>query len=193
MTSGSNSFNATLQRNDSGTFSSFPLAGTYSATIAGRILFTPTSGITHGLVLYLISSSQAFFLIGNGSVDSGFLQLQSGGPFSASSASGTYSFGAIDPENLNGADSSGVSTFTPASTSTSQTYDGNQSGGSPGLGNAATLTYSIDSTGLGMFPWGCSISVTPPTCQQLFYVISPLKAVNINIQSSSPKLYLADQ
>ena len=155
LTSGSNSFNATLQRNDGGTFGSFPFAGTYSVTSAGRMLFTPTSGATHGLVLYLIGSSQAFFLIGNGSVDSGFLQLQSGGPFSASSVSGTYAFGAIDPENLNGADSSGVATFNPATTSTSQTYDGNQSGGTPGLGNTATLTYSIDSTGLGMFPSGC--------------------------------------
>jgi len=56
-----------------------------------------------------------------------------------------------------------------------------------------TVTYSVDSTGLGMFPSGCSISVTPPTCQQLFYIISPTTAVVINTQSPNPKLYLADQ
>lgn len=190
---GNNAFNATLQRNDGGTFSSFPFSGTYSVSNPGRMIFTPTTGLTHSVVLYLVSSSQAFFLIGNGSVDSGFLQSQSGSPFSNSSASGTYADGAIDPENLNGADASGVSTFTPDADSMSETYDGNQSGGSPGIDHALTLTFSIDSTGLGMFPSGCSISVTPPTCQQLFYVISPTKAVLINTQSSNPKLYLLDQ
>ena len=193
LTAGSNSLTATLQRNDSGTFSSFSFSGTYSVSSAGRMIFTPTAGITHPLVLYLVNSSLAFYVIGNGSVDSGSFQSQTGSPFSDSSASGTYAFGAIDPENLNGADSVGVSTFTPAASSTSQTYDGNQSGGTPGLDHALTLTYSIDSTGLGMFPSGCSIAVTPPTCQQIFYVISPTRAVLINTQSSSPKLYLADQ
>jgi hypothetical protein len=84
-------------------------------------------------------------------------------------------FGSIEPENLNGADTSDVATFTPATGSESEAYDGNQSGGSPGLDNTTTHTYSIDSTGLGMFPSGCSISVTPPTCKNIFYVISPTK------------------
>jgi len=195
LTVGSNSLNATLQRNDSGTFTSFPSSGTYSVSNPGRMIFTPTTGITHSLALYLVSSSQAFFLNGNGSVDSGFFQSQSGSPFSNSSANGTYAFGAIDPENLNGADTAGVATFTPSTGSISSTGDGNQSGGSPGLDHMQTLTYSIDSTGLGMSPSGCSISVTPTTCRELFYIISPTKAVllDINPQSTTPKLYLLDQ
>jgi hypothetical protein len=157
------------------------------------MIFTPTTGIKRAIVFYLVSSSQAFSLIGNGSVDSGFFQSQSGSPFSNSSASGTYAFGPIDPENLNGADVSGVATFTPATGSESETYDGNQSGGFPALDHQQTHTYSIDSTGLGMFPSGCSISVTPPTCNQIFYVISPTRAAFITTQSSSPKLFLVDQ
>jgi uncharacterized repeat protein (TIGR01451 family) len=193
LTSGSNPFNATLQQNDGGTFTSLPFSGTYSVSNSGRMIFIPTTGIKRQLVFYLVSSSQAFFLFGNGSVDSGFFQSQSGGPFSTSSASGTYAYGPIDPENLNGADVSGVATFTPATGSESETYDGNQSGGSPGLDHQQNNTYSIDATGLGMFPSGCSISVAPPTCQQIFYIISPTQAVVINTQSPNPKLYLADQ
>jgi hypothetical protein len=195
LTSGSNSFNATLQLNDGGTFTSFSSSGTYSVSNSGRMIFTPTTGLKRTLVLYLVSSSQAFLLIGNGGVDSGFFQSQSGGPFSDSSASGTYAFGPIDPQNLNGADVSGVATFTPATGGESETYDGNQSGGFPALDHQQTHTYSIDSTGLGTFPSGCSISVTPTTCRQLFYIISPTKAavININPSSSNPKLFLVDQ
>jgi hypothetical protein len=193
LTLGSNSLNITQLRNDGGTFVSTLFSGTYSVSNPGRMIYTPNIG--HSPVLYLVSSSQAFFLIGNGSVDSGFFESQSGSPFSNSSASGTYAFGAIDPENLNGADVSGVATLTPATSSMSITYDGNQSGGSPGLDHVQSLTYSIDSTGLGMSPSGCSISVKPATCGQLFYIISPTKAVlfDINPQSSNPKLYLLDQ
>jgi hypothetical protein len=195
LTAGSNSFSATLQQNDGGTFISLPFSGTYSVSNSGRMIFTPATGIKRAIIFYLVSSSQAFHLFGNGSVDSGFFQSQSGSPFSNSSASGTYAFGPIDPENLNGADVSGVATFTPGAGSMSDTYDGNQSGGSPGLDHTESLTYSIDSTGLGMFPSGCSISVTPPTCNQIFYVVSPTKAVliNTNPSASNPKVYLVDQ
>jgi uncharacterized repeat protein (TIGR01451 family) len=193
LSPGSNSFSMTLQRNDAGKFSSTPFTGTYSVSNPGRMILTLNTGRT--LVFYLVSSSQAFFVIGNGSADSGFFQSQSGGPFSDSSLSGTYAFGPIDPQNLNGADVSGVATFSPATGNESEAEDGNQSGGSPGLDNQQNHTYSVDSTGLGMFPSGCSISVTPTTCRQLFYMISPTKAavININPSSSNPKLFLLDQ
>jgi hypothetical protein len=195
LTSGSNSFNGTLQQNDGGTFTPLPFSGTYIVSNSGRMIFTPTTGIKRTIAFYLVSSSQAFFLFGNGSVDSGFVQSQSGSPFSDSSVSGTYAFGPIDPQNLNGADVSGVATFTPATGSESEAEDGNQSGGTLGLDNQQNHTYSIDSTGLGTFPSGCSISVTPTSCRQLFYIVSPTQAVviNINPQSSNPKLFLVDQ
>jgi hypothetical protein len=188
LTAGNGTLSGTQLRNDGGTFTNQNINGSYSVTPAGRMT-------VNNVVLSLVSINQAFFLRGNGSVDSGFFQSQSGGPFSNSSASGTYTFGAIDPENLNGADTSGVAAFTPAASSIDITYDGNQSGGSPGLGHMQSLTYSIDSTGLGMSPSGCSISVTPTTCRELFYIISPTKAVlfDINPQSSNPSLYLVDQ
>jgi uncharacterized repeat protein (TIGR01451 family) len=193
LTSGNNTFSFTILRNDGGTFGSGTASGTYSVSSTGRVIVSGTGG--HDPVLYLASSSQAFFLRSNPGVDSGFFESQSGSPFSTSSASGTYALGAIDPENLNGADTSGVVTFTPATSSLSDTYDGNQSGGSPGLDHMDSLTYSIDSTGLGMSPSGCTISASSTTCRELFYIISPTKAafIDINPNSTTPKVYLLDQ
>ena len=193
LTSGSNSLDFTQQRNDGGTFTSNLFAGTYSVSSTGRMIYTPTTGSAS--VFYLVNTNQAFSLIGNGGVNSGFFESQSGSPFSTSSASGTYALGPIDPENLNGADSVGVATFTPATNGLSSIDDGNQSGGSPGVNQVQSLTYSVDSTGLGMSPSGCSISATSTTCRMLFYIISPTKAalININPNSTTPKLYLLDQ
>jgi hypothetical protein len=191
-TSGNNTVNVNLLRNDGGTFSPGSFSGTYSVSSTGRMIL---SGGGHAPVLYLANDNQAFFLRSNPSVDSGFFESQSGSPFSNSSASGTYAYGPIDPENLNGNYGSGVAIFDPATGSISETDDGNQSGGTPGLGHTGSLTYSIDSTGLGLSPSGCSISITPATCQTIFYFISPTKAVliNNNPQSTTPKVYLLDQ
>jgi hypothetical protein len=188
MTAGNSTLSGTLLRNDGGTFIQQSVNGSYSVTSAGRMT-------ANNSVLWLVSTSQAFFLRGDAGVDLGFFQSQSGSPFSNSSASGTYAAGAIDPENLNGADVSDVVTFTPATGSQSDTYDGNQSGGSPGLDHQQTQTYSVDATGLGMSPSGCSISGTSTTCRELFYIVSPTRAFlfDINPQSTTPKLYLLDQ
>ncbi len=193
LTLGSNALNFTQQRNDGGTFTMNLFSGTYSVSATGRMIYTPTTGSAS--VFYLVNTNQAFSLIGNAGVNSGFFESQSGSPFSTSSASGTYALGPIDPENLDGADSVGVATFTPATNGLSSIGDGNQSGGSPGVNHVQNLTYSVDSTGLGMSPSGCSISATSTTCQILFYVISPTKGafIDINPNSTTPKLYLLDQ
>jgi hypothetical protein len=60
-------------------------------------------------------------------------------------------------------------------------------------GQTQSLTYSIDNTGLGLIPSGCSITVTPITCNTAFYVISPTEAVVMDLQSSNPKILAADQ
>ncbi len=193
MTSGSNALSSTLLRNDGGTFSSRSISGTYSVASTGRMTEI-VSGVSPA-ISYLASPTQRFFLDPNSGANSGFIQSQTGAPFSNSSASGTYAFGGIDPENSSGAYTSGILTSTPATNSLSITYDGNQSGGSPGLDHTQSLTYSVDSTGLGMSPSGCSNSATSTTCGMLFYVISPTKAafIDINPNSTTPKVYLLDQ
>jgi hypothetical protein len=190
FTSGSSTLIGSQVRNDSGTFSSGSISGTYTVASTGRV--TITGGGTHTPILYLVSSSQAFFLNGNGGVDSGFFQSQSGSPFTNTSASGTYAFGTIDPEGSSVSDNSGVAMFTPATTMVNVTEDDN-SNGSQNLGKTNSSTYSVDSTGLVHLPTGCTFTATSTTCQTLIYIISPTKAVVLDVGSSSPKIQVADQ
>jgi hypothetical protein len=192
LTSGNNALNVTQQRNNAGTFSSGAISNTYSVSSAGRMLVSGTGG--HQPILYLVSTNQAFLLAGNGGVDSGFFQSQSGGPFTNTSASGTYAFGTIDPEDATATDESGVATFT--SPNVSGTSDDNSNGSPPSPNNPfGPQGYSIDSTGLGLVPSGCTISATSTTCQMIFYVISPTKAVVMAVGStnSNPSIQVADK
>jgi hypothetical protein len=145
-------------------------------------------------VLYLVSTSQAFFLQSNLSVDSGFFEQQSGGPFSNSSANGTFAIGHVDPELPSAGALSGVAVVAPASNSLSIsiTVDGEASGVSI-LGESQTETYSIDSTGLGLEPMGCSLTATPITCDTAFYLISPNKVVTMDLQTTNPVITTGEQ
>jgi hypothetical protein len=152
---------------------------------------TIPAGGGHSPILYLVSSTQAFFLNSNTGVDAGFFQSQSGGPFTNSSASGAYAFGTLDPESANGVNS-GEATFTPGTTTVSVISDKN-SNGSQNVGQTQSFSYSIDATGLMHIPSGCSITATPTTCQTVLYVISPTKAVILDTGSTNPNIQVADQ
>lgn len=191
LTSGNNAINGVQYRNNGGRFGSGGFAGsTYSISPIGRSIISGTGG--HAPLLYLVSTSQAFFLQSNLSVDTGFFQQQSGGPFSDSSATGTYAVGDIEPVLPTGGAFSGVAMFTRATTSIGLTVDGNGSGGSA-VDQTQSMTYSIDSSGLGLIPSGCSVTATPITCSTAFYLISPTKAVVMDLQSAHPKIQTVDQ
>jgi hypothetical protein len=183
-------------RNDAGAFQ-FKAIGsgiTYSATAQGRVII-PSSPGNNPPMFYLVNANQAFFLNQGSSVESGFFQSQTGGPFSNSSASGTYAFGEIDPQVANSSDNLGVATFTPATTTINVTDDQNGSGGQ-NLGQSQSFTYSIDSTGLGTIPSSgssCTISASSTTCQTIIFIISPTKAVIMDTTSSNPKIQLGDK
>ncbi|HKM84324.1 MAG TPA: putative Ig domain-containing protein [Candidatus Acidoferrum sp.] len=192
MTSGTATIAGTQFRNDGGTFSSQSLAGaSYSVASTGRMLVLGTG--THAPVLYLVSSTEAFYLNGNGGVDSGVFQLQSGSPFTDSSASGTYAYGVIDPEYANTGVNSGVATF---ATPNLNVIEDDNSNGSQTVGGTQAFTYSVDATGLGEIPSSgssCTVSASSTTCQTLFYIISPTKAVVMDATSNNPKITLADK
>lgn len=195
MTSGNSTLALTQYRNDGGTFQSSSGSGTYSVSSAGRMLATGTGN--HAPILYLVSTSQVFELNSDGGVEAGFFQSQSGSPFSNSTASGTYAFGVIDPESPSTNVNSGVAVFTPGSpTGTINITQDSNGNGSQNLGQTQTLSYSINSTGLGMIPSSgssCTITTSSTTCQTLFYIISPSKAVVMDTTSSNPKNTLADK
>jgi hypothetical protein len=151
---------------------------------------TLTGAGNHPPIFYLVSSSQAVFLGGNGVVDFGFFQSQSGSSFSNSSLNGAYAFGTIDPESSNSGDDLGVATFTSPNVSV---IDDNNSNGSQSAGQTQSFTYSVNSSGLATIPSGCTVSATSTTCSTLIYIISPTKGVVMDATSGSPKVQLADQ
>jgi hypothetical protein len=178
----------TQQRNDGGTFNSKSLSGiTYSVSSQGRMSI---AGGSNPPLFYLVSPNQAFSVGGDSNVESGFFQSQTGGPFSSTSASGTYAFGTVDPGDANGGDNLGVAAFASPNINVIEDNNGN---GSQTLDGTQSFTYSIDSTGLGLIPSGCSVSVTPTTCQTVLYVISPTQAVIMDSQSSNPKVQVGDK
>jgi hypothetical protein len=183
LNSGSTAITGTQIRNDAGTFRQQSLSGeTYSVSSAGRMIIPGG-----GPVLYLVNTSQAFMLAANPSVDTGFFQSQTGGPFSSSSPSGTYAYGVIDPEAAGSSINSGVAVF--ANPNLTLTEDKN-SAGTLTVDSTQSFTYSVDSTGLGYIPASC----TPGTnCQTFFYIISPTKAVVMDATSSTPKITIADK
>jgi len=193
MTSGSSTLTGTDLRDDSGTFSSQTLSGSYSVASTGRMTLSGGSG-KNSPVLYLVNTSEAFLLNSNSGVDVGFFQSQSGSPFSDSSVSGTYAYGVIDPEIAGDSVKSGVVAF--ANPNATLTEDDN-SDGTLTVDSTKSSTYSVDSTGLGTIPpsgsSSCTWSASSTTCQSLFYIISPTKAVVMDATSSDPKITIADQ
>ncbi|MCU1242723.1 MAG: hypothetical protein JWO71_3449 [Candidatus Acidoferrum typicum] len=67
------------------------------------------------------------------------------------------------------------------------------SSGTLSAGSAITSTYSIDSTGLGLLPAGCSIA--GGTCQDVFFIVWPSKAVLLETASGkkNPNLQVSDK
>jgi len=172
----------TASQEDGNNFSSSSITGMYTVATNGRTVTAPTGG--HPLLLYLVNSTRAFFLGSNGRVESGLVESQTG-----SSANGTYAFGTPDPQDKSASDDSGVAVF--ASPNLSVTEDDN-SNGSQTPGGMHSFTYSIDSTGLGQVPSGCTISATFTTCQTIFYVISSTKVVIMDVGSTTPNVRVAD-
>jgi len=178
-------------RNDGGSFQSKSLTGiTYSVTSSGRM--TTIAGGTNPPIFYLVNANQVFALNGSSTVDSGFFQSQTGSPFTNSSASGVYAFGTVDPQVANANVNSGVATFTPATTTVSVIQDKNGSG-SQSVGQTQSMTYSIDSTGLVSLPSGCAMTASSTTCQAILYVVSPTKAVLMDVGSTNPSIQVAEQ
>ncbi|GAC1702498.1 MAG: hypothetical protein NVS9B4_08040 [Candidatus Acidiferrum sp.] len=190
------------QQNNGGTIKAQSATGvTYSVASNGRVTFAGGGGGTP--IIYLASANRGFALFSDTSltspkIQSGFLEPQTGGPFSTASTSGTYAFGTIQPDETGVSDESGIATF--ASPNVSGTNDRNASGTLTGGSTFGPVSYSVDATGLGVIPAGCNIDGTigtDGTCQTIFYIVSPTKAVVLDVQASTtpthPHLQVAEQ
>ena len=188
FTSGNGSFPFTQLRDDSGTFTVETVSAanaTYSADSTGRTTVT-AAGSNHLPVLYLTGAAAAFYLNSNPGVDFGYVQSQS----STSTPSGTFAFGNISPQIAGSGETTGLAAF--ATPNINLTQDQNSSG-TLTVDSTQSMNYSTDSSGLGYIPSGCSITATPTTCQTLFYIVSPTKAVIMNTTAGTAKLTIADK
>ncbi|GAC1626625.1 MAG: hypothetical protein NVS9B13_23060 [Candidatus Acidiferrum sp.] len=195
---GSGGFTYSGYQNSGGSIqvNSAPAGLTYSVASNGRVTIVGPSGGS-APILYLAGPNKGFILftdktLTNPKVESGMFEPQTGGPFTNTSASGTYAFGTVWPTTTGVTDQTGVATF--ANPNISGTSD-SKSSGSLVPNSSFTGTYSVDSTGLGVIPAGCTIIGTPGTCQTIFYIISPTKAVvfDVNTSNTNPNLQIADK
>ncbi len=107
---GNGGLGTTFDDNKGGTITSNTATSglTYSVASNGRVAISGGTGSQP--ILYLVDTNKAFFLDTGGSVGFGFLEPQSGGPFSSSSIRGNYFFGAAPPAVSASTVSSGVAT-----------------------------------------------------------------------------------
>jgi hypothetical protein len=142
----------------------------------------------------MVKPNEGFVLGSGGGVESGMIEPQTG-----TSASGTYAFGSIEPGDSNLSDNVGIATFSGGNVS--GTTDSNSSGSQDPNQPIGTIPVSVDLTGLGSIgSSGCTIGATGPTgCQLIFYVISPNRAVLLNLLNdhgnaqTDTSLQIADQ
>jgi hypothetical protein len=186
-------FSFSGQQNDGGNISPQAATGTYSVASDGRVTLAGGGGGGAPL-FYLVSANKGFALFTDGSgtahVESGFLEPQSGSPFSSSSAHTTYAFGTYQPEDTGVDNSTGEATFDGAGNITGTSDD--NSSGTLSANNSISDTYSIDSTGLGSIPANCTLGTN---CNNIFFVISPTKIILLKAKAGSndPNLQVGEQ
>jgi hypothetical protein len=149
---------------------------TVSVASNGRTVFGTGGGSTPPL-LWLVTANEGFLLGGGTDVETGFFEPQTATTVSGSAAS---AFGTVDPELAGSTQETGVATFSGGNISA--TADLNAAGTLTPSSAIGPLTYSVDGTGLGSIPSGCTIGGTGPTgCAEIFYIVSPTKTVQMNL------------
>jgi hypothetical protein len=180
LTFTSGNYTITEDQNQCGTITTNGTgSGTYSVSSNGRVT---TTGGNHNPVIYLVSANKGFIVGSNTGVDFGFLEPQTGGPFSASTVAGTFMFGTLPPAATAVDVSSGVATFTALGAITG-TSDDNQQGTTSSGGFSDTFTI------------GTNGRATSGSGENLFYFISPTKVVVVNVKptNANPSISIGDQ
>jgi large repetitive protein len=151
---------------------------TYSVAANGRVTITGANSPLGG---YLLSPTAAFLMETSGGTNAGFVEVQSGGPFSAASVSGNYIFGVAPPAVPASVLASGVATSTGNGT---LNITADQSGP---LGLA--LAQALAASGLNI----ASNGVGTDSAGDAVYMISPTKAVLISTSSVAPDVVIIQQ
>jgi len=151
---------------------------TYSVAANGRVTIT---GANNPQTCYLVSPTAAFLIETSGGTSAGFVEQQTGGPFSAASISGNYIFGVAPPAVPASVVASGIATSTGGGT-LNVTED---ESGPLGL----ALDQTIAATGFNI----ASNGVGTDSVGDVIYMISPTKAVLISLNSPAPEVFIIQQ
>jgi hypothetical protein len=184
------SFSLTEDVNKGGTLSTPTLSGTYAVDASGRVIVTATSPPPGGILaaVYLVSPNQGFVLSPSNSVESGFVESQTGSPFTNASLKATFFFGTTNQVEQNVSDNSGVATFNGAGAVTGTSDSASTGGLSPG--QAFSDTYSV-TNGTGTPGRGTIIGTGT---NLIFYIVSPTKAVLMDASTNTnPALTIGEQ
>ncbi len=151
----------------------------------GRVTLTGFSGAFGGLppVFYLIKSNQAFVVGTDTAVTSGYLEPQTGSPFSNSSLFGLYAGGSINPVTKNVTNSVSVLVADGGGN-----INGNESTSGPGgpQQQPFTYTYMVDNTGRAVVQQnGSTIGIA--------YVVSSTKFVLLPATDPNPALSIVGE
>jgi hypothetical protein len=151
---------------------------TYSVAANGRVTIT---GANNPQTSYLLSPTSAFLMETSGGTSAGFVEHQIGGPFSAASISGNYLFGVAPPAVPASVFSSGIATSTGAGTWNLTSDESSLFG--------LALDQAITATGLNV----ASSGVGTDSAGDVIYMISPTKAVLINLSTPTPEVVIIQQ
>ena len=177
-TDGNGGGSASIDQNDGGTLTQQQTSqGTYSVAANGRVTLTGFGSNTPP-VLYLVNQNQAFLVGQDNTVASGYLEPQSGAPFSAPSLTGEYWGGSIMPATASVTDS-----VTGAFADSNGNLTGTTSTSGPsGTGSApVSATYSVDGSGRITLTEGGIVTA-------ILYVVSPTRTVVLPATDPNPAL-----
>jgi hypothetical protein len=170
--------------NAGGTTSSNALSGSYAVAANGRVALSLNAGfggctdcVSDQTFFYLVGANQGFVLDFSSPVVTGYFEPQTATGFTVASFNGSYASGTLDPLSQNGVLDSEVLTSTGAGAITG-TEDQNATGTlSPDV--PVTAGYTVSSAG--------RVAVTPAAGgSAALYIISPTKALLLNLSSSVP-------
>lgn len=128
-------------------------------------------GVPGEPIFYLVDKNKGFLMSTDSSVATGFLEPQTGGPFSNASLSGSYFFGSVIPEDRVDSGvgtSSGNGTLNVTTDSVSWFFDSQNP-----VGNSWTYNVTIDGSGLGQAQDQYGVT------NFVVYMISPDKFVSL--------------
>jgi len=142
-------------------------------TITGGIPLS--DGSNFAPVLYLVASNEAFLIGTDSGVSFGFLQGQSGGPYSAASLSGTYAGASLAPVDASVNNQVGIAVVGP-NTLTLTTNISNTSG--LFQNQTADVGYTVSANG--------RVALTEDTTTtEILYLISPAQYVGISTDANA--------